>query len=112
MAAAVGRTNAGLSPGITWHGASRKDDVKALLPRADLFVAGSNDWRQMATAIWLPNVLMEAQAVGCGMHFNSCFGDPRNSLKTEDRAAVPPGDVGRPGLHHGAPWLPSRYPAL
>lgn len=81
----------GLSDRITWQGRKPQSDVKDLLARADIFVlaskiAGDGD------RDGLPNVLMEAQAMGVACISTAVSAIPELILDGETGRLVPPGD--------------------
>lgn len=81
----------GLSDRIHWQGRKPQSDVKALLARADVFVlaskiAGDGD------RDGLPNVLMEAQAMGVACVSTAVSAIPELITDGETGRLVPPGD--------------------
>lgn len=81
----------GLSPRITWQGRKPQSDVKDLLANADIFVlaskiAGDGD------RDGLPNVLMEAQAMGVACVSTAVSAIPELITDNETGLLVPPGD--------------------
>jgi len=81
----------GLSNHITWRGRQPQSDVKSLLARADIFVlaskiAGDGD------RDGLPNVLMEAQAMGVACVSTAVSAIPELIVDGETGRLVPPGD--------------------
>ena len=80
----------GIANRITWHGKKPQCDVKALLARTDLFVlaskiAGDGD------RDGLPNVLMEAQALGVACVSTDVSAIPELIVDGETGRLVPPG---------------------
>lgn len=81
----------GLSDRITWQGRKPQSDVKDLLAGADIFVlaskiAGDGD------RDGLPNVLMEAQAMGVACISTAVSAIPELIADGETGRLVPPGD--------------------
>lgn len=82
----------GLSNRITWHGRKPQSDVKALLAKADLFVLASKIAAD-GDRDGLPNVLMEAQAVGVACISTAVSAIPELIDDGKTGLLVPPGDV-------------------
>lgn len=82
----------GLSNRITWHGRKPQSDVKALLAGADLFVLASKIAAD-GDRDGLPNVLMEAQAVGVACISTAVSAIPELIEDGKTGLLVPPGDV-------------------
>lgn len=81
----------GLSSRISWHGRKPQSDVKALLAKADLFVLASKIAAD-GDRDGLPNVLMEAQAVGVACVTTAVSAIPELIVDGETGVLVPPGD--------------------
>lgn len=81
----------GLSERITWHGRKPQSDVKALLANADIFVLASKIAAD-GDRDGLPNVLMEAQAVGVACVSTAVSAIPELIQDGETGILVPPGD--------------------
>jgi glycosyltransferase involved in cell wall biosynthesis len=84
-------TRLGLSQRIIWHGRKPQRDVKALLANSDIFVLAS----KIATdgdRDGLPNVLMEAQAVGVACISTDVSAIPELIRDGETGLLVNPGD--------------------
>lgn len=81
----------GLSSRISWHGRKPQSDVKALLANADLFVLASKIAAD-GDRDGLPNVLMEAQAVGVACISTAVSAIPELIVDGETGILVPPGD--------------------
>ena len=81
----------GLTDQIFWHGRKPQSDVKDLLANADIFVLAS----KIATdgdRDGLPNVLMEAQAVGVACISTAVSAIPELIRDGDTGLLVPPGD--------------------
>ncbi|WP_417769826.1 glycosyltransferase family 4 protein [Stappia sp.] len=81
----------GLSGRITWHGAKPREDVIAAAARADLFVLASKVAKS-GDRDGLPNVLMEAQAMGLCCLATNVSAIPELVRNGETGVLVPPGD--------------------
>ena len=81
----------GLSGRITWHGAKPREDVIAAAARADLFVLASKVAKS-GDRDGLPNVLMEAQAMGLCCLATNVSAIPELIRDGETGVLVPPGD--------------------
>lgn len=82
----------GVSDRLTWHGARPREDVIAAAGRADLFVLASKVAKS-GDRDGLPNVLMEAQAMGLCCLATDVSAIPELIRDGETGALVPPGDV-------------------
>jgi len=82
----------GLAGRITWHGAQTQDRVIALLARADLFVLAARPTAD-GDRDGLPNVLMEAQAMGLACLASDFSAIPELIVDGETGHLVPPGDA-------------------
>jgi len=82
----------GLSSRINWQGRKPQSDVKALLAHADLFVLASKIAAD-GDRDGLPNVLMEAQAVGVACISTNVSAIPELIVNEETGLLVPPGDT-------------------
>lgn len=80
----------GLSSRINWLGRKPQSDVKALLARADLFVLASKIAAD-GDRDGLPNVLMEAQAVGVACVSTAVSAIPELIIDDVTGLLVPPG---------------------
>ncbi len=76
---------------ITWHGRRPQSDVRALLARADMFVLASTIAKD-GDRDGLPNVLMEAQAVGVACISTAISAIPELIIDGETGRLVPAGD--------------------
>lgn len=81
----------GLSSRITWQGRKPQRDVKTLLAHADLFVLASKIAAD-GDRDGLPNVLMEAQAVGVACISTAVSAIPELIIDGKTGILVPPGD--------------------
>lgn len=81
----------GLSSRITWHGARPREDVIAAAQKADLFVLASKVAKS-GDRDGLPNVLMEAQAMGLCCLATQVSAIPELIRDGETGVLVPPGD--------------------
>lgn len=81
----------GLTSRINWQGRKPQSDVKALLADADLFVLASKIAAD-GDRDGLPNVLMEAQAVGVACISTAVSAIPELIIDGETGVLVPPGD--------------------
>ncbi|WP_029059789.1 glycosyltransferase family 4 protein [Stappia stellulata] len=81
----------GLGERITWHGARPREDVIAAAKRADLFVLTSKIAKS-GDRDGLPNVLMEAQAMGLCCLASDVSAIPELIGNGETGVLVPPGD--------------------
>jgi glycosyltransferase involved in cell wall biosynthesis len=91
MAARAARL--GLSHRIIWHGRKPQSDVKLLLANSDIFVLASKIAAD-GDRDGLPNVLMEAQAVGVACVSTAVSAIPELILHGETGLLVTPGDSG------------------
>jgi glycosyltransferase involved in cell wall biosynthesis len=81
----------GLSERITWHGARPREDVIAAAKRADLFILTSKVAKS-GDRDGLPNVLMEAQAMGLCCLATEVSAIPELIGNGETGVLVPPAD--------------------